>query len=227
MTTEEKVADFLASNHFYNQFLELADFLNLDSVENFLKFTELFKFLDNWFRDNWDDYETRTKVKEFLVDFSDEEIDKIISFLDKNFKEQRKTLWQTEEVLNQEDEEKERRYLEIMASLVKFPEVEKESKQEITTKEQPINEKINFLEGEDLLAESKDKKQEPLSFVEPEKNEPGKNEETPLISTTNFGQEPGHQETPKQTLDNIVISYKKSDEKQFKDDEKFLDLSNL
>ncbi|GIW65124.1 MAG: hypothetical protein KatS3mg093_103 [Candidatus Parcubacteria bacterium] len=239
MMAEEKVMDFLDSNDFYRQFLELAKFLNIDSVGQFLKFVSLFKFLDDWFRDNWNDEETKAKSNELLTYFSEEEISKIIDYLNQNFKEQRESLWQQEKVENNFDEEKERRYLEIMASLVKFPEVEQGPNQDLTNEKSVV---FSSQQNQSIVTEENEKNQ-PLVFSA-EENENKLTEESEIETSQSNIDEPSEKiatisidnnpelkteidKTKDKPFDNIIISYKKGEEQEGKDEEKFLDLSNL
>ncbi|MCS7200611.1 MAG: hypothetical protein NZ822_00415 [Patescibacteria group bacterium] len=130
----EKIINFLLSDEFYDEFLLVVENFNIKSNESFIKFAEIFKFFDGWFRENWSKEESENKSKEILINFDDTERDKIVEFVFQNFDKQRIELWQTKpetelKSLNISDE-KERRYLEIMANLVKFPEERQQAKEE-------------------------------------------------------------------------------------------------
>lgn len=251
--TPEKLLNFLISDEFYSQFLSIVNNFGIKSDENFIKFVEVNKFFDSWFRENWSQEESYLKAKEIMTNFSDEEIAQILDFINKNFNKQREALWQSESKVEDLEsmDEKERRYLEIMSTLVKFPEANPErkvAKEEPTIVEsrlesesvsvsQPKPKQLNLEDGlrSEINSEENLKIQEDIKSrsesVEIEhslsESDVTVGEESSSITTANFELETKEQEEPQQTFDNIVISYKKEEEKKSEEDEKFLDLSNL
>lgn len=236
MEENEKIIEFLISPEFYNDwFLLTTKSFNIESTENFLKFVAILQFLDGWVRENWSATESQSKAKEIMqpVGFSEEEIDKILEFINQNFGLKREELWQetpeTSEIVD-DFAEKEKRYIEFMKTLVKQP-VVIETNEETSVPKSSSQESFVLPESKETLTIQE---KPPLKSEEKETEEiqPKIEEEKELkptetdIHAINF--EPLTETMPEnsiESLDNIVITKKKEEEKI--DEDKFLDLSNL
>lgn len=237
MDTYEKIEDFLMSPEFYNDwFLVTTDAFNIKSTENFLKFSAILMFLNDWVRENWSDEESRNNAKEILepVGFNEEEINKILEFINQNFALKREELWQetpeTPEIVD-DFAEKEKRYLEFMKTLVKYPAVAEPQvetpapgslSQESFVSPRTDN-VLTLQERPSLKLVKKEIKEEIQPKVEDEEKTKPPETNIPTISF-----KPLTETTPEksiESLDNIVITKKKEETKV--DEDKFLDLSNL
>lgn len=238
MEENEKIIEFLISPEFYNDwFLFVAEAFNIKSTEDndFFKFVSILQFLDGWVRGNWSNEESQVKAKEIMqpVGFSEEEINKILDFINQNFALKREELWReaskTPETID-DFGEKEKRYIEFMKTLVKYHEVTKPYTEVPTSLQESFapSENENTLSPQEELFLKSDK-EEKIEDIQPKIEDETKLKPAEAdIATINL--EPLKQTTLKnsiESLDNIVISKKKEEEKKSEEDEKFLDLSNL
>lgn len=201
----EKIINFLLSDEFYDEFLLVVENFNIKSNESFIKFAEIFKFFDGWFRENWSKEESENKSKEILVNFDDTEREKIVEFVFQNFDNQRTELWQTEpekelESLNISDE-KERRYLEIMANLVKFPEERQQAKEENKLESVINNEGVSV---NTISSETEFKQKEPPQLSETLEEEKTVEELEKDVDNQQNNLDIPYQETNESLADNVL-----------------------
>lgn len=247
MEENEKIIEFLISPEFYNDwFLFTTNAFNIKSTENFLKFVAVLRFLDMWVRENWSDEESFSKAKEIMgfSNFTEEEINKILNFINQNFALKRTELWQealkTPEIVDDFDE-KEKRYLEFMKTLVKFP-VSTETKEKVLTTQE--REEFNYSKPENVLnfQEKTSLKLDKEDIKKETKNIKSEIEITKDVKSTKTNISPINTETNISTIkfeplteissqksieniDNIVIT--KKNVKTEDEESNFLDLSNL
>lgn len=235
MVESEKVIEFLASPEFYNDwFLVTVKAFDIKSTENFLKFAAILQFLDGWVRENLSNDEAYNKAKEIMTptDFTDEEIGKILDFINQNFSFKRDELWQTSlEVSNVDQDdfaEKEKRYTELMETLIKKPVTDSEVSSLERNLKTPLAEDKSISEPEKVLTFNEAKEETQILSENEEETATTKVDTSPETDITPINFKPLTQIDEKTIknldLDNITIKKKKETPE---DQDKFLDLSNL
>jgi hypothetical protein len=128
----EKLSKFLASEEFDSLIDKTDEFLKIDLKNETDKDIKVALFLENYFRERLSGSTLKNYAKQILDFLSDEEIDNILNFVQQNFFDLREQLWQEkpaeetmeesekiEEIRPETFEEKEKRYQEIIAPLIK------------------------------------------------------------------------------------------------------------
>ena len=140
MDLPEKVRNFIYTDQYFQIIDKLDEVLNIDP-NDMEKDSKVALFVDRYFTERLSGESLREFIKNTLDFISEEEIEKVIDFMTKNFLDLRESLWQEEEIKETEGalteetfEEKEKRYLEMMKNLIKSGEVRLQLKKE----EKPI-----------------------------------------------------------------------------------------
>ncbi len=141
----EKLKKFLISDEFYKLVDNLDNMLDVDPEQDFKKDFDVVGFLYTYFKEKLEGENLINYLKTKLDWLTEENLNNLLKFIQENLHQKREELWQEEtpkkeeKIIPQESfEEKEKRYLELMKSIVK-PIEEKEKK---TKEEQPKTEEV-------------------------------------------------------------------------------------
>jgi hypothetical protein len=201
---KEKIIEFIGSDDFFKIVEEVGNFLEITWEDE--RMSKIINLTEDILRYN---QTSETPVKELIkkrLDFlNEEEISNLYNFLNENFLPKVRELWQEEDIAEEESEEteeesfeeKEKRYIELMKEIIKYPQFQKKEK---------IKEEIKKEEPKKEVEEIKT-----ITFEPPKEKRETKEETT----TENLPEEI------------IVITKKEEKEEEKKEEEKLLDLSNL
>jgi len=205
----EKIIEFIGSDEYLKITEEIGNFLKINWEDE--KMPKIINLTEDILRYNQTG-ETQVKelIKKWLNFLNEEEINNLYEFLNENFLPKVRELWQEEpieEIKTEEEEtfeEKEKRYFELMKTIIKYPQTKKEEKE------------VKKEEGEEkeVKEEGREEKEEVEEF-----------------KTITFGPKEEHkkeeillEELPQGT---IIITKKKKEEEKPKGEKDFLDLSEL
>jgi len=150
---KEKIIEFIGSDEHFKLIEELGNFLKITWGDE--RMPKIINLTEDILRYN---QTSETPVKELIkkwLDFlNEEEVNNFYQFLNENFLPKVRELWQEEipETKETEEtfEEKEKRYIELMKEIIKYPQfqkkekIEKEIKEEETKKEIEEHKTITF-----------------------------------------------------------------------------------
>jgi hypothetical protein len=233
--SELKAIQFLASNEHFNIIEQIGNFLQMTWEDE--KMSKIFSLTEDIIRYNQTaEPQVKELIKKWLDFLNEEEVNNLYQFLEENLLPKVRELWQQddidddidddddekEEMSEEEQEEsfdeKEKRYIQLMETIIEHPEL---------LKNQKTKQKILNISTENINSES-------IKKEEPQKQEV-KNEE---YKTITFQPEKEHKEAvilKNQTTnisenlpdETIVIIKKKDEDKNQDDEDKLLDLSKL
>jgi ABC-type glycerol-3-phosphate transport system substrate-binding protein len=135
--SELKAIQFLASNEHFNIIEQIGNFLQMTWEDE--RMSKIFSLTEDIIRYN---QTSETPVKELIkkwLDFlNEEEVNKLYNFLEENFLPKVRELWQEEDITEEESEETEeesfeeraKRYIELMQTIIKYPQRPKQEKVE-------------------------------------------------------------------------------------------------
>jgi len=155
---EKHILQFIASDEHLNLIKEICDLFQISWGDQ--KMGQIFHLTEDILRYN---QTSETPVKELIkkwLDFlNEEEVNKLYNFLEENFLPKVRELWQEEDITEEESEETEeesfeeraKRYIELMQTIIKYPQrpkqekiEEKPQKKEETKKEAEEYKTITF-----------------------------------------------------------------------------------
>jgi chemotaxis protein histidine kinase CheA len=210
---KEKIIEFIGSDEFFRIVEEIGNFLKITWEDE--RMPKIINLAEDILRYN---QTSETPVKELIkkwLDFlNEDEVNNLYQFLNENFLPKVRELWQEKNVAEEEVEkteeesfeEREKRYLELMKTIIQYPQKPKEKiEKEESKKEEPEKE---IEEYKTITFEPQEQKLESQS-----------EEKTIFIS----------KETPQQNLPEgtIIITTKKEEEEPKEKDEKILDFSDI
>ncbi len=130
----QKIKDFLVSEKFLNWAKESALFLNLegDPAENIGK---CLAFLANWISNQIEDKQTLINLIITIFEFDETKAETFLEYINRLYLPYVKKLWEEEKRAEPSMEEREKRYLELIKTLVNVPQPLQES--QVIKKETP------------------------------------------------------------------------------------------
>ncbi len=151
----EKLKDFLVSDEFFYLLSKINELLDINIEQDFGKVADVAVFLDIYFRERIYGEDLINYLKTNLSWLSEENLNNLLKFIQENLHPKREELWQEEtsktetETIPQESfEEKEKRYLELMKSIVKPIEENEKKTQQEQPKIEEVQKKTIVLEPE-------------------------------------------------------------------------------
>jgi hypothetical protein len=200
-----KAIEFIGSSEYFEIIKKIGDLFNI--IWGDKRMPKIIALINNILRYNQTS-ETSVKelIKKWLNFLQEEEVNKLYQFLEENFLPKVRELWQEEDVIEEESEEKsfeerEKRYIELMETIIQYPQRPKQEK---------IDEKPKKKEKEETKEEVKEYKT--ITF-EPQQE---------------YKKEISEKSKPQESLpETIIIITKKKEEEKPPEGEEFLDLSRL
>ena len=199
-----KAIEFIGSSEYFEIIKKIGDIFNI--IWGDKRMPKIIALINNILRYN---QTSETSVKELIkkwLDFvQEEEVNKLYQFLEENFLPKVRKLWQEEDVIEEESEEKsfeerEKRYIELMETIIQYPQRPKQEK---------IDEKPKKKEEE---TKEEVKEYKTITF-EPQQE---------------YKKEISEKSKPQESLpETIIIITKKKEEEKPPEGEEFLDLSRL
>jgi len=199
-----KAIEFIGSSEYFEIIKKIGDIFNI--IWGDKRMPKIIALINNILRYN---QTSETSVKELIkkwLDFlQEEEVNKLYQFLEENFLPKVRKLWQEEDVIEEESEEKsfeerEKRYIELMETIIQYPQRPKQEK---------IDEKPKKKEEE---TKEEVKEYKTITF-EPQQE---------------YKKEISEKSKPQESLpETIIIITKKKEEEKPSEGEEFLDLSRL
>jgi phosphatidylinositol kinase/protein kinase (PI-3 family) len=175
---KEKIIEFIGSNEYFKIVEEISNFLKITWEDE--RMSKIINLTDDILRYN---QIAETPVKELIkkwLDFlNEEEVNNLYNFLNENFLPKVRELWQEKEILTTKEEteetfeEKEKRYIELMKTIIQYPQKtkEKSEKKEETKKEVEEYKTITFEPKEEHKKETKEESLPETTIVITKKKE--------------------------------------------------------
>jgi hypothetical protein len=125
--TSTKAIEFIGSNEYFEIIKKIGDLFHIDWGDE--KMPKIIALVNNILRYNQTaEMSVKELIKKWLDFLNEEEINNLYNFLNENFLPKVKELW-SEEIIEEESEEpfeeREKRYLELMKTILKYPQKEK------------------------------------------------------------------------------------------------------
>jgi hypothetical protein len=188
---KEKIIEFIGSDEFFRIVEEIGSFLKItwenERISKIINLTE-----DILRYDQTSETPVKELIKKWLDFLTEDEVSNLYNFLKENFLSKVRELWQEDDVIEEKSEkegteetfeEKEKRYIELMKTIIQYPQKPKEKlekkeeiKKEEDKKETEVYKTITFEPKEERQKETKEESLPETTIVITKKKE----EEKPL-----------------------------------------------